>query len=688
MSPPPTAQSYSASSGVAEKGPLIKGSTVTAQQLDATLAPTGQQFSYQTTSDLGAFAPTSTFTSRYIGLNANGYYFDEVAGDVSAGQITLTGYSDLGTDSVLNVNLLTTLAYQRIQNLVKEGKSFASARTQAESEVLTALSIPPGSYGSFGTLDLSGTSDGDHILAAISSLFVYGNAAGELSQLIANFQSDIATSGMLANQATKDALVRAAQHLSPQVVAANLKMRYASAGVDFKAADIADWIAPNGDGVVSKFSFEQSGVDAASTFTVPAAAVSQFAGDTVSLSAGDLQVNGTTATGTVMLHAGDVITVSPGTATSSAGILTVYLQTGTTRLARIDFIDHGVWTVTGSMSFSRTSHSATLLADGTVLVAGGWFNGVESLSSSETYDSASRSWISSGPMATARASHTATLLSSGKVLVTGGEIVNLMPIASAETYDPAVRKWTPAGTMSSVRSHHTATRLADGRVLVCGGMIPDPSSSGLMQNITATAGAEIYDPITGVWTPTASLTEARYDHTATLLGNGQVLITGGRAPDSSGMQQYSSSSELYDPASGTWTAGTFPGPRALHTATLLANGTVLVTGGLVVGNGIFYLNAADLYDPAAKTWVGTGSMLQGRAGNTATLLPNGKVMVTGIDATQTTSTEVYDPTLDAWSQSGSPIQGWGRDGHTATLLLDGTVLVAGGGGVSNAEIYH
>src|SRR5262245_52176951 len=90
--PPSSPTTYTASSGVAQKGPLILGSTVTAQELNASLSPTGKQYSYQITSDLGTFSPTSAFGSQYIGVNATGYYFDEIADAVSTGTITLNGY--------------------------------------------------------------------------------------------------------------------------------------------------------------------------------------------------------------------------------------------------------------------------------------------------------------------------------------------------------------------------------------------------------------------------------------------------------------------------------------------------------------------------------------------------------------------------------------------------------------------
>jgi hypothetical protein len=275
---PPPPPAYTANSGVAQKGPLIKGSTVTAQELDASLSPTGKQYSHQTDSNLGTFSPTSTFSSQYIGVLATGYYFDEVANAVSTGTVTLNGYNDLSVDSVLNVNLLTTLAYQRVQNLVtKSNMTFAAAKTQAEGEVLAALNIPAGSYGSFGTLDISGSTDGDNILAAISSIFVYGNASGPLSQLMANFQSDIGTNGIITNPATKAELAAAAKSINPMEVAANLTAVYASDGVTFTASNISDWIAQAGDGVIGKFAFQVVDATPSSVFTFPSFVVTQFA---------------------------------------------------------------------------------------------------------------------------------------------------------------------------------------------------------------------------------------------------------------------------------------------------------------------------------------------------------------------------------------------------------------------------
>ncbi|HWK51250.1 MAG TPA: hypothetical protein VNR40_15255, partial [Steroidobacter sp.] len=281
--PPPTsnppAQTFTASTGVAQKGPLINGSIVTVQELDAALSPTGRQFSYQITSDLGTFAPTSTFNSQYLGVNATGYYFDEVLGAVSTGTVTLNSYNDLTSDSTLNVNLLTTLAYQRVKNLMtSSGMTFAAARTQAENEVLQALNVPMGSYGSFATLDLKGGTEGDRLLATVSSLFVNGNHAGALSTLINNFQSDLGMNGMLTNAATKAALVASARTLNAAAVAASLTSRYASLGITFSAADLTPWIDSDGDGVIERFTFRVPDATPATLFTLPAAIVNNMVG--------------------------------------------------------------------------------------------------------------------------------------------------------------------------------------------------------------------------------------------------------------------------------------------------------------------------------------------------------------------------------------------------------------------------
>jgi hypothetical protein len=165
------------------------------------------------------------------------------------------------------------------------------------------------------------------------------------------------------------------------------------------------------------------------------------------------------------------------------------------------------------------------------------------------------------------------------------------------------------GSMTDGRYLHTATLLNNGMVLITGGV--------------HLASAELYNPATGTFSITGSMTTARYGHTATLLNNGMVLITGGQS--STG---YSASAELYNPATGTFTgtAGPMTTGRSFHTATLLNNGMVLITGGY---SGSSFLASAELYNPATGTFSITGSMTTGRSNHTATLLNNGMVLITG-----------------------------------------------------------
>lgn len=342
-----------------------------------------------------------------------------------------------------------------------------------------------------------------------------------------------------------------------------------------------------------------------------------------------------------------------------------------------------VWTATGSMNEGRYQQTATQLLDGEVLVAGGSndSSGSSRLASAELYDPVTRSWSVTGSMIEEREWHSATLLPDGTVLVAGG-VGRDGESASAELYDPATGSWTATGRMTETRFAHTATLLGDGRVLVAGGF----RGSGRGQ----LASTEIYDPATGSWTATGSMIKARALHTATLLPDGRVLVAGGVGRDGA-----EDSAELYDPTTGTWAAtGRMNTGRQEHSATLLRDGTVLVAGGARPGGTVTggVEASAELYDPATGSWTATGSMLEERAIHTATLLLDGTVLVAGGSglAGQSTSAELYQPTSGTWEAGGSMSPG--RTGHSATLLDDGRVLIAGGRSDSgsfnaSAELY-
>jgi N-acetylneuraminic acid mutarotase len=350
----------------------------------------------------------------------------------------------------------------------------------------------------------------------------------------------------------------------------------------------------------------------------------------------------------------------------------------------------GTWTITGSLNTARSSHTATLLPNGQVLVAGG-FNG-NVLASAELYDPASGKWLASGNLSIARDGHTATLLPNGQVLVAGGSGVTLNTLSSAELYDPATGKWTVTGNMNTARDGHTATLLPNGRVLVVGG------NAFVNNSFVIFSSAELYNPSTGTWTKTSSMSAAREIHTATLLPNGQTLVAGGYGPTGN-FNGSLSSAELYDPATGKWiVTGSMNTARYGHTAVLLANRQALVLDGVDVSpGGTFPLSSTELYDRATGKWTVNGKTFQsGYSGFIVTLLGTGKVLIaggiTGVYPHEhvTAAAELYDPSTGISAATGGMNNA--RKSHTATLLPNGHVLVAGGQSTSgtavvSAELY-
>jgi WD40 repeat protein len=189
--------------------------------------------------------------------------------------------------------------------------------------------------------------------------------------------------------------------------------------------------------------------------------------------------------------------------------------------------------------------------------------------------------------------------------------------ASAELYDPGTGTFAQTGSMAVGRFRHTATLLQNGKVLIIGGV--------LLSSSNPTSTAEVYDPATGSFTLTGAMTTAREEHTATLLNDGKVLIVGGASSvTGSGDLRLTATAEVYDPSTGSFSvSGSMTRARSLHTATLLPSGKVLIAGG---GDDN---STAELYDPAIGSFSITGGMEVGRSGHSATLLPNGSVLVVG-----------------------------------------------------------
>ncbi len=324
---------------------------------------------------------------------------------------------------------------------------------------------------------------------------------------------------------------------------------------------------------------------------------------------------------------------------------------------------------TAHMQIARASHSSTLLPDGKVLIAGGFGgSGTESnpFRSTEIYDPRTGSFQSAANMSIGRSGHTATLLKNGKLLIAGGWTGHYNLRRSAELYDPTTGVFTPTGDMVIERAGSMAALLPDGRVLVAGG--EDRSENAL-------SSAEVYDPSTGKFTRTGDMTEPRGQATATALRNGKVLIVGGGSGHYPSQNVYRSA-ELYDPATGKFTStGPMSVGRHKHAAVLLASGKVLVVGGSDNRDWHGEYSSAEIYDPATGTFSATGAMSTPRfkLPHAVALQANGTVLVAGGGS----FAEVYDETKGSFSKVVGNL-GAARFFASATVLPDGKTLITGG----------
>jgi WD40 repeat protein len=276
-------------------------------------------------------------------------------------------------------------------------------------------------------------------------------------------------------------------------------------------------------------------------------------------------------------------------------------------------------------------------------------------------------------MDTQRAAHTATLLPDGKVLIAGGfrqEGTSEFPIAEAEIYDPQTNIFTPTGDMNEARTGHTATLLPNGLVLIVGGWSEDGR----------TATTELYDPQTGKFRYAASLFGPRASMTATLLQNGQLLIAGGDAARNSPQL----TAEIYDPGANIFTqSGRLHDGRSAHTATLLPDGSVLFIGGTPNYDDATVLASAELYNPATGEFTYTNDMNIQRYKHAAVLLQDGNVLVIGGSNHQDwtgkyISAEMYNTSTGTFTPMADMNSPRFKLADAAVLLPSGDVLVGGG----------
>jgi N-acetylneuraminic acid mutarotase len=292
-------------------------------------------------------------------------------------------------------------------------------------------------------------------------------------------------------------------------------------------------------------------------------------------------------------------------------------------------------------------------------------------------------WELTGPLSAPRVDHTMTLLPNGRVLAAGGRSQAPNPLVNfntAEVFDPITEQWTPTGSMRDFRWSHTATLLPDGRVLVAGGFGGTPVGSGAnAQPVIDTA--EIYDPATGQWTRTGNLNVRRALHTAERLPDGRVLVVGGRTcnqppPATCNFMFVTNTAEIYDPATGQWTlAGSLSAPRHTTASVVLLDGRVLVPAGFQ-GTGV-PSNGGDVYDPATGTWSPIARLNVARSRQGAMLLPDGRVFVAfGFQGGATA--EIYNPATNAWTFAPPLAGSSGRFNFAYQTLPNGKVMIASG----------
>lgn len=288
-------------------------------------------------------------------------------------------------------------------------------------------------------------------------------------------------------------------------------------------------------------------------------------------------------------------------------------------------------------------------------------------------------------LSSARYQSTGTLLNDGTILVSGGEDNNGAGLSTAEVYNPVTQTSTATSNRMTIgRMNHTATLLSNGKVLISGGGSASQVGS---------SSANIYNPTTSTFTATTgNMVGNRTGHTATLLRNGKVLLAGGKNGTSI---TYLSSAETFNPATGTFTAitGNMQAARAGHSATLLPDGRVMFAGG-GSSSRVFAVVTANAYDPVAGTSAALNSMTTARANFTLTLLNNGKVLAVGgynNSSVRLSSAEIYDPLANTWSATANSLRTGIRSDHAASLLPDGRVLISGGSNgtaaLSSTEIY-
>ncbi|WP_030559957.1 Kelch repeat-containing protein [Streptomyces aureocirculatus] len=353
----------------------------------------------------------------------------------------------------------------------------------------------------------------------------------------------------------------------------------------------------------------------------------------------------------------------------------------------------GAWTKAGDLPAAAAWHGqedgAVVLKSGQVLLTAGVDASSAATGRTAVFDPTGRKWTAGPPLTFPRRLHTATLLDGGKVLVVGGTSGASplsSPLTATELYDPAGPSgpaWKTVGDLREARSGHSAVLLADKRVLVTGGT--GARSGG---SVRALASAEIYDPVAETWSDAPPMTDARTGHCALRIKGGQVLVAGGSAPVSDDGSAALAFCELYSPEQKRWTpTGSLPRPRSGHRAVLVSDTTALVIGGAtpgVAGDGTFdayHALTGEKFDLSTGAWTPIPSAAGGRGLHRVVPLGSGRFLVVGGTADQDNGAGYQSAVIyDDGTRKWDTAAGLatGRWAFAAAPLGTGKVLVAGG----------
>lgn len=285
-------------SGYVQKGPFIQGTDITVRELDNSLVPTGRTFASVIDDNTGRFSVKGELASPFVELSANGFYFNEISGTLSAAPINLLALADTRETTSINVNLLTHLERRRVEYLLDQGISFSQAKTQAQQEILAVFEIDRVGIGNAETLDISQAGEGNAILLAISAILQSNQSEAQLTELLSTISGDLRTDGVLNSTSTLQTLMVSMEDLKPlrSTIRNNITDRYVNLGVEVTIPAFEAYL------------FTLDSIPPTISSTVPSDGVSQYL-DRISIIFSELMDRSTLNSSTVMLRdaAGNIV---------------------------------------------------------------------------------------------------------------------------------------------------------------------------------------------------------------------------------------------------------------------------------------------------------------------------------------------------------------------------------------------